>query len=99
MTAAPIRPRFAKLVLVTPDGEIVGALPPFPVATPWWQEAEPVVKAARERHAIDVTVLRLLEAELQVPHGGGVTYLAEVAHRVLAEAWNGTLDEHPLRMP
>jgi len=99
VTAAPIRPRFAKLVLVTPDGEIVGALPPFPVATPWWQEAEPVVKAARERHAIDVTVLRLLEAELQVPHGGGVTYLAEVAHRVFAEAWNGTLDEHPLRMP
>jgi hypothetical protein len=51
-------PRFARLVLVRHDGEVVGALPPFPVETPWWQEAEPVVKAAREHHAIDVTVLR-----------------------------------------
>jgi hypothetical protein len=97
--AAPIPPRFARLVLVTPDGEVVGALPPFPVETPWWQEAEPVVKAAREHHAIDVTILRLLETELQAPHGGIVTYLAEVARQVPAEAWYGTLDEQPLRMP
>jgi phosphotransferase family enzyme len=69
------------------------------VQTPWWQEAEPVVRAARERHQIDVTVLRLLEAELEVPHGGTVTYLAEVAHPVPADAWNGTLEDHPLRMP
>jgi len=99
VTAGPIPPRFARLVLVTPDGEVVGALPPFPVETPWWQEAEPVVKAARTHHAFDVTVLRLLETELQVPHGGTVTYLAEVARPVTAEAWHGTLDEHPLRMP
>jgi hypothetical protein len=98
MIAAPIPPRFARLVLVTPDGEVVGALPPFPVETPWWQEAEPVVKAARAHHAIDVTVLRLLETELPIPHGGTVTYLAEVPHPVTAEAWHGTLDEHPLRM-
>jgi hypothetical protein len=99
VTAAPIPPRFARLVLVRPDGEFVGALPPFPVETPWWQEAEPVVKAAREHHAIDVTVLRLLETELSVPHGGTVTYVAEVAQGVNAEVWDGTLDDHPLRMP
>ncbi len=99
MTAAPIPPRFARLVLVRPDGEVVGALPPFPVETPWWQEAEPVVKGAREHHAIDVTVLRLLEAELSLPHGGTVTYVAEVAPPVTAEAWDGSLDDHPLRMP
>jgi hypothetical protein len=99
VTAEPIPTRFAKLVLVTPDGEIVGTLPPFPVATPWWQEAEPVVKAAREHHAIEVTVLRQLETERPTPHGGTVTYLAEVAHQVPAEAWYGTLDEQPLRMP
>jgi hypothetical protein len=92
-------PRFARLVLVRHDGEVVGALPPFPVETPWWQEAEPVVKAAREHHAIDVTVLRLLETELSVPHGGTVTYLAEVGRGVTGEAWDGTLDDHPLRMP
>jgi hypothetical protein len=92
-------PRFARLVLVRPDGEVVGALPPFPVETPWWQEAEPVVKAAHEHHAIDVAVLRLLETELSVPHGGTVTYVAEVEQGVKAEVWDGTLDDHPLRMP
>jgi hypothetical protein len=99
VSAAPIPPRFARLVLVTPDGEVVGALPPFPVGTPWWHEAEPVVKAARAYHGIDVTVLRLLKTELQAPHGGTVTYLAEAAPPVTAEAWHGTLDEHALRMP
>jgi hypothetical protein len=98
VTAGLIPTRFARLVLVTPEGQVVGALPPFPVETPWWQEAEPVVRAAREHHAIDVTVLRLLGTELQVPHGGTVTYLAEVAQPVAAEAWHGTLDDHPLRM-
>ena len=98
MIDAPIPPRLARLVLVTPDGEVIGALPPFGVASPWWQDAEPVVNAARERHGIDVTVLRLLDTELPIPHGGTVTYLAEVAHPVSAEAWDGTLDDQPLRM-
>ena len=98
MTGASIPARQAKLVLVTPNGEIVGALPPMPVGTPWWQDAEPVVTAARERHHIDVTVLRLLEAELPAPPGGTVTYLAEVPHPVPAGAWHGTLEDHPLRM-
>jgi hypothetical protein len=89
--------RSAALVLVTPDGAVVGLLPAVPVATPWWQEAEPVVAAVRARYGIDVTILRLLDAEFDRPHGGRVTYLAEVAEPVPAEAWHGTLDEHPLR--
>ena len=92
-------PRSARLVLITPDGEVVGALPPLRVETPWWQDVEPVVRAAREQHHIEVTILRLLETELTVPHGGAVTYLAEVAGPVASEAWHGTLDDHPLRMP
>jgi hypothetical protein len=99
MTDAPPPQRIARLVLVTPSGDVVGALQPFPVATPWWQDVEPVVAAARELHGIDVTILRLLDAELELPPGGRVTYLAEVAQPVRAEAWRGTLDEHPLRMP
>jgi hypothetical protein len=91
--------RFARLVLVTPDGELVGALPPFMVETPWWQDAEPVVRAAREHHHIEVTILRLLQAELAVTPGGAVTYLAEVARPIAAEPWLGTLHDHPLRMP
>lgn len=98
MANAAIPPRLARLVLVTQAGEVVGALPPLPVASPWWQDAEAVVTAAHEHHAIDVTLLRLLEAERQGPPGGAVTYLAEVAHPVAAEAWRGTLDDHPLRM-
>jgi len=98
VTAAPIPRRLARLVLVTPDGRAVGALPPFPVETPWWQDAEPLVDGARKHHAIEVTILRMLEADLEVPPGGTVTYLAEVAHPVSASPWHGALDDHPLRM-
>jgi hypothetical protein len=92
------RGRRARLLLVTPDGDLVGALPPFPVETPWWQDVEPVVKAARKHHGIEVTILRLVETELEVPPGGLVTYHAEVAQRVSAQPWDRTLDDHPLRM-
>ena len=88
--AAVQPPRTARLVLVTPDGVVVGALPAVPVALPWWQDAEFVVQAARQR-GVDVTVLRLLETERDRPHGGAVTYLAEVRDPVSAEPWHGRL--------
>ena len=83
--------RQARLVLCLSDGEIVGCLPPVAVATPWWQEAEPVVRAIRERDGIDVTILRILDAERPAPPGGLVTYLAEVARPCPALPWNGRL--------
>ena len=91
------KPRTAELVLVTPNGRPVGRLPAVPVATPWWQDVEPVVRAARDHHGVDVTILRLLGAELEQPHGGRVTYLAEVAEPVSAQPWIGVLDDHPRR--
>jgi len=91
--------RIARLILVTRTGEVLGQLPPFPVTTPWWQDAAPVVRAARERHGVEVTILRLLEAQLPEPPGGPVTYLAEVAGPVAASRWDGVLDEHPNRLP
>ena len=91
--------RKAAVVLVLPDGSLIGRLPPMPVATPWWQDVAPVVAAVRERHGIDVTVLRLLEAEFDEPPGGTVTYLAETTQRIPAEPWDGVLDDHPLRLP
>jgi hypothetical protein len=91
------KPRTAELVLVTPNGHPVGRLPSVPVATPWWQDVEPVVRAARDHHGVDVIILRLLDAELQQPHGGRVTYLAEVAEPVSAQPWMGVLDDHPRR--
>jgi hypothetical protein len=83
--------------LVTSDGRPIGSLPAVPVATPWWQDVEPVVRAARDVHGVDVTVLRMLDAELNQPHGGPVTYLAEVAEPVRAQRWTGVLDDQPRR--
>ena len=92
-----VKPRTAELVLVTSDGHPVGSLPAVPVATPWWQDIEPVVRAVRDVHGVDVIVLRLLDAELDQPHGGRVTYLAEVAEPVCAQRWIGVLDDQPRR--
>ncbi len=92
-----MQPRTARLVLVTSDGTVVGSLPPLPVDVPWWQEVESVVRAARERDGIDVTILRLLEAARNRAPGGEVTYLAEIAAPVPAEAWAGKIEPHPLR--
>jgi hypothetical protein len=86
-----------RLLLVTRSGELLGALPPFRVATAWWPDAEPIVLGARERFGIHITVLRLLEADPQLRSGGDVTYLAETDDRPATEPWRGTLDDHPLR--
>jgi hypothetical protein len=86
-------------VLVTGDGSMVGALSPFEVDTPWWQDAEAVVRGAREHLGVDVTILRMLAAERTGPPGGAVTYLAEVAAPVPAQPWPGVIDDHALRLP
>lgn len=98
-TAAAPPERLARLVLVTRDGAILGSSAPLPVATPWWQDIAPVVRAAREQLGLDVTILRLLGAERDGPPGGIVTYLAEVAGPADVAPWAGQLDEHPLRHP
>ena len=96
--------RVVELVLVTPSGDLIGSLPPFPVASPWWPETAPIVTAARERHGIDVVVLRFIRADRDAPPGGTVTYLAQVDVPVgkdiaAVTPWPRPLDEHPLRMP
>jgi phosphotransferase family enzyme len=62
------------LVLVDPAGVLLGALPPFEVATPWWQEVGEIVAGA----GTDLQVLRLLHGDRQAPPGGHVTYLAQL---------------------
>lgn len=89
--------RLAKLVLVTADGTLLGALPPFAVEVPWWNEAASVVQGARERFGAEVTLLRLLATARSKPPGGEVTYLAEVTVPVQVEPWQGHLDEHRSR--
>lgn len=92
------------LLLCTAAGELLGSLPPFVVATPWWQETADVVAAAAAVHGIDVTVLRRVAAPADGrPPGGPVTYLAEVAvrPRTTLAAWPGSdpLAEQPHRLP
>ena len=105
MTSAPKHanappPRAARIVLVTPDGLLLGVLPAMPVSTPWWQDIEPVVRAVRAAHGIDITVLRLLEVGERRPSGIEITYLAETTATVSAtQPWDGALDDHPLRLP
>lgn len=58
---------------------MLGALEPFTVDTPVWQEVGDVVSGARARFGLDITVLRLLRGRSgRVPFGGEVVYLAEV---------------------
>jgi hypothetical protein len=94
---AVVKPRTADLVLITPDGAPVGRLSAVPVATPWWQDVEPVVRAVRDHHGVEVVILRLLDTELDQPHGGRVTYLAEVPEPIPAQRWTGVLDDQPRR--
>ncbi|WP_432832350.1 phosphotransferase family protein [Dactylosporangium sp. CA-092794] len=70
--------RNVTLVLVDVSGAVLGALPAFDVELPYWPEVADVVLGARERFGADVTVLRLLHADRPRPHGGAVTYLAQL---------------------
>jgi hypothetical protein len=109
LVPAVIPPRIVSLVLVTADGTVLGRLPAFRAETPWWQDAGPVVRAARERFGLDVTILRLLDTELPSAHGGAVTYLAEVDGDELTigrprgavelAPWAAQLADDPLRQP
>lgn len=94
------------LVLRSPGGRLLGALPPLEVASPWWPDVEPVAAAARERLGVDVTLMRLLQAEERGGAGGAGAYLAQVAAHppALALTDPGPLrclaeQEDPLRMP
>ncbi|PRY27641.1 phosphotransferase family protein [Pseudosporangium ferrugineum] len=93
--------RTVTLVLVDAAGETLGALPPFDVELPWWQEVSEVVAEARARYGVRVTVLRLLSAANAAPPGGEVTYLAQVREpvEVALKPWDDNRDPAPLRAP
>jgi hypothetical protein len=96
--------RLVTLVLCTRDAALLGALPPYEAAGPYWPQTADVVNGARQRHGLDVTVLRLLTTERGLTSGGAVTYLAEVADAAAGAAavvsWAGRdpLAEQPLRL-
>jgi Ser/Thr protein kinase RdoA (MazF antagonist) len=98
--------RVVTLVLCTAGGDVLGALPPFDVPSPWWSDAVELVAGARSRHGLDVVVLRLLSVDAeQIVDGGPATYLAQVdpdAPNLAAlalQSWTGdAVAEDPLRM-
>ncbi|MCM0673261.1 aminoglycoside phosphotransferase family protein [Micromonospora phytophila] len=71
--------RAVTLVLVDSAGAPLGALPPFDVPVPWWQEVGCVVEEARRRYGVEVSVLRLLAGDPPRAVGGAVTYLGQVS--------------------
>ena len=89
------------VVLCTPDGRVLGQLPPFEAAGVWWADAASVVAGVRERHGVAITVLRLLSAELPAQPGGAVTVLAEAEQAAGLDLapFAGELADHPLRQP
>ncbi|MEU1963988.1 aminoglycoside phosphotransferase family protein [Micromonospora sediminicola] len=93
--------RTVTVILVDAAGRSIGALPPFDVPDPWWQQVDSVVDGARRRHGVEVAVLRLLDADRPAPPGGHVRYLAQVADAgaVPLEPVAVDLAPHPLRMP
>ncbi|MGW4498613.1 phosphotransferase family protein [Micromonospora sp. NPDC004336] len=70
--------RTVTLALVDAAGTPLGALPPFDVPSPWWQEVAPVVAEARRRYGVEVAVLRLLGGDDTGTVGGAVTYVGQV---------------------
>jgi hypothetical protein len=96
------RGREVTLVLCTPTGRMLGALPVFDVAIPFWQDVAAVADRARAVHGVDPVVLRILYAEApDARDGGAVTYLAQVEKRprVRLRDWPGDpTRDHPLRL-
>ena len=87
------------------SGDRLTQLAPFRVATPWWQDTEPIA-AVRP----DLAVLRLLDARPLAGStvGGSVTYLVEPLPDHLRDVgvgvvegrpWRGALDDDARRMP
>ncbi|WBC14198.1 aminoglycoside phosphotransferase family protein [Micromonospora sp. WMMA1998] len=93
--------RTVTVILVDAAGRSLGALPPFAVPDPWWQQVASIVDGVRHRYHLDMAVLRLLDADRPAPPGGHVRYLAQVADvpPVPLEPVVVDLAPHPLRMP
>jgi len=96
-----LMPREVTLKLVDGGGALLGALPPFEVDLPWWMEAADLVAAARRLHGAEVAILRILDTEPGLTHGGKVTYLAELLSGTPplkpSTLDTGDIADHPLR--
>jgi Ser/Thr protein kinase RdoA (MazF antagonist) len=93
--------RSVTIVVCDDGGSMLGSVGPFEVATPWWQDVEPI-----RRRFPALTVVRLLHGTPgdQGAVGGQVTYLAQgdpgqPLSSATGLASPADLEDHPLRMP
>jgi Phosphotransferase enzyme family len=93
--------RSVTIVVCDDGGGLRGSVGPFEVATPWWQDVEPI-----RRRFPALTVVRLLHGTPgdQGAVGGQVTYLAQgdpgqPLSSAAGLASPADLVDHPLRMP
>ncbi|MEU4479415.1 aminoglycoside phosphotransferase family protein [Micromonospora sp. NPDC023966] len=93
--------RTVTLVLLDAAGRPLGALPPYDVPEPWWQQVGSIVDEAHRRYGVDVAVLRLLAGDRPEPPGGHITYLAQVTEPPAVPLTPAPVDlaPHPLRAP
>ncbi|GAA0688959.1 hypothetical protein GCM10010193_48860 [Kitasatospora atroaurantiaca] len=87
-------------VLVTWQGERLGAVGPFEVATPRWHDVGPVAEQLEAELGVPALVLRLVSVEGgEDGRGGHVTYHAEALRRpvIALEASDATLSPDALR--
>jgi phosphotransferase family enzyme len=79
--------------LVVHDGTLLGALPAFDVASPWWSDVEPVAAELDRRLGARTAVLRVVTATGRSMRGGEVTYLVEaLTPPAAAPEWDGAAD-------
>ncbi|MED7824973.1 aminoglycoside phosphotransferase family protein [Streptomyces chiangmaiensis] len=77
---------------VTAGEDVLGAVGPFPVDVPWWQEVEPVVTRLEDLLGVPVLVLRLLTVDGDGGRDGHATYHVEALERPA----RGLLERRPL---
>ncbi|WP_241841802.1 aminoglycoside phosphotransferase family protein [Pseudofrankia sp. BMG5.36] len=83
--------------VVTAGGDCLGTCGPYPAATPWWADVEPVVARLRRELGVPVMVLRLLGVDgSDGARDGHVRYHVEAFGRPAARRlapWPGDPDE------
>lgn len=70
------------VALVTVGGRHVGTLPEFTVASPWWNDVEPVTAHLDRVLGVPTSVLRLVSARGSGMRGGTVSYQVEASEPV-----------------
>lgn len=93
--------------MVGNDGRTMGCLPPVTLAEPWWQRADDLLIALRQRHKLEGHVLRLLRTSTAEPASGtAVSYAVEIVGEAPADLAVTPCDDmrlaeedSPMRMP